>query len=221
MYRCGTEYRTPLTLGAAAPTVCESVATQTSRYLVPIRRSRLVSSRAVHRRLLHMLQPSDRIRLQSKQLKVSRSGGVVRSLAVLVRSRGVERSRGLQPCARPDRDAWARAGCVCVSRRAPRARVETLNLLPRPSPPLAPAPHVPWPFGRSARRSVPMGEALSTALTPWAVCSRGSVRSAGAGGCHRGRGRRRAPNRRPLRDPQRSRACRAMAPWRRRLAAAR
>jgi|LauGreDrversion4_1035100.scaffolds.fasta_scaffold30777_1 hypothetical protein len=220
MYRCGTEYRTPLTLGAAAPTVCESVATQT-RYLDPIRRSRLVSSRAVQRRLLHMLQPSDRIRLQSKQLKVSRSGGVVRSLAVLVRSRGVERSRGLQPCARPDRDAWARAGCVCVSRRAPRAGVETLNLLPRPSPPLAPAPHVPWPFGRSARRSVPMGEALSTALTPWAVCSRGSVRSAGAGGCHRGRGRRRAPNRRPLRDPQRSRACRAMAPWRRRLAAAR
>ena len=218
MYRCGTEYRTPLTLGAAAPTVCESVHRRGRRDTLRVR-SEIASCEfsgrtpqaPTHATTIRSHPPPKQT---AEGLSKRRRGAIARGTSQ------VERSRGLQPCARPDRDAWARAGFVCVSRREP-----ALNLFPRPSPPLAPAPHVPRPFGRSGRRSVPMGEALSTALStalsPWAVCSRGSVRSAGAGGCRRGRGRRRAPNRRPRRDPQRSRACRAMAPWRRRRAAAR
>ena len=230
-YRRGTECRTPLTARIRrAPrrrrvmrkrkaypaqnggtSRCQRV-NDRSEY-----RPRLVRSRAVYR-LLHAttIRSHPPPKLTAEGLLMRRRDAIARGTST--GTSRVERSRGqhlwplcsrclrlrLSPSAACRRGDPHPPSSSLAASRAGAARATALQA---------------W---RSARRSVPMVEALSMALSrPWAVCSRGSVRSADAGGCRRGRGRRRAPNRRPRRDPQRSRACRARAPWRRRRAAAR
>ena len=172
-------------------------------------RPRLVRSRAVYR-LLHAttIRSHPPPKLTAEGLSMRRRDAIARGTS------RVERSRG--------QHLWPLCSRCLRLRLSPSAACRRGDPHPPSSSLAASRAGAARATALRAWRSVPMVEALSMALSrPWAVCSRGSVRSADAGGCRRGRGRRRAPNRRPRRDPQRSRACRARAPWRRRRAAAR
>ena len=174
---------------------------------------RLVRSRAVYR-LLHAttIRSHPPPKLTAEGLSMRRRDAIARGTST--GTSRVERSRG--------QHLWPLCSRCLRLRLSPSAACRRGDPHPPSSSLAASRAGAARATALRAWRSVPMVEALSMALSrPWAVCSRGSVRSADAGGCRRGRGRRRAPNRRPRRDPQRSRACRARAPWRRRRAAAR